>query len=274
MAAMLALAGGIAGADQVVATAAAADAVERTSWRGEVHEASRLEVLNPFGDIRLRYGGEGRTVEVTAVLQQLDPAGSRLELEADVTEGSALVRVVRRGGPETPSPDLQADPSRADIVVLVPAGLAVAARGDRGFLESTGLDSDVELETVSGAIRVRFTRGRVLAHSERGGISAVLLPGVTTAPQRVSTATGSIEVWVSDVCSLEVTMATSARVTSDYSMQVKHHDQEEPDKVATAVVGGGGSLLEVLSRRGDVALRRLVQPEQLAVRPAPGGAAP
>ena len=245
-----------------------ADPVERTSWRGDVTAASLIEVSNPFGDLRLRFGGPGRTVEVAAALQQLDPAGSRLELVVEEKADPATVRVVRTAAASGPPPTgPRVDRSRADMVVLVPAGITVKARTDRGLLESVGLESDVDLESASGEIRVRSTSGRVTAHNERGEISAMLVSGATEAPQRLSTVTGPIEVWVSDGSALDVTMATSGRLISDFSTQVEHHDQEEPDKVATAKVGAGGHLLELRSQRGDVCLRRQVQAEQVAPRP-------
>lgn len=256
------------------APTAAADPVERASWRGELTGSSLLEVSNPFGDLRLRYGGASRTVEVAVALQQLDPAGSRLELVVNEKADPATVRVVRNAAAEPPPATHGEDQSRADMVVLVPRGIAVRASTDRGLAESVGLESDVELETSAGKIRVRSTRGRVAARSERGEISAMLLAGVTKAPQRFSTVTGSIEVWVTDSCEFDVALATSGRLITDFSMQVEHHDREEPDKVGTAKVGAGGQPLELRSRRGDLSIRRLLEPDQLAVAPAAGAAQP
>ena len=236
---------------------AAADPVERASWQGELTGASLLEVSNPFGDLRLRYGGSGRTVEVSVALQQLDPAGSRLELVVNEKDDPATVRVVRNAAAEPPPATHGEDHSRADMVVMVPRGIAVRAWTDRGLAESVGLESDVELETSAGQIRVRSTRGRVTARSDRGEISAMLLAGVTKAPQRFSTVTGSVEVWVTDTCAFDVALATSGRLITDFSLQVEHHDLDGPDKVASARVGTGGAVLELRSRRGDVALRRL-----------------
>jgi hypothetical protein len=245
------------------ATPATPGGVENISWRGEIENASRLEVYNRFGDVRLRFGGTGRMVEVTAAVQQLDPSGSRLEVTVDDTSDPATVSVVRNQ-PKGSNPDGgEVDRSRADLVVLVPAGLAVVARGERGLVDCRGLESDVDLATVSGPIRVRSTSGRVTAHSDRGEIAAVLTAGVTEAPQSLETITGSIEVWVNDTAALDVTLATSGRLTSDFSMQVSHHDREEPDKVATVKVGAGGRHLELASRRGDLALRRLMAVEEL-----------
>ncbi len=256
------------------APTAAADPVERASWQGELTGSSLLEVSNPFGDLRLRYGGSGRTVEVAVALQQLDPAGSRLELVVNEKADPATVRVVRSAAAEPPPATPGVDPSRADMVVMVPRGIAVRARTDGGLAESVGLESDVELETSAGQIRVRSTRGRVTARSDRGEISAMLLAGVTKAPQRFSTVTGSIEVWVSDQCAFDVALATSGRLITDFSMQVEHRDREEPDKVGTARVGEGGQPLELRSRRGDLSIRRLVEPDQLVVPRTDGGTEP
>jgi hypothetical protein len=247
-----------------------AEPVERVSWHGEVTGSSTLELVNPFGDLRLRYGGPGRAVEASVVLQQLDPAGSRLELEVETAADPAVIRIVRRDGGDRPPDRERTDRSRADVVVLVPDEVVVVARTTDGLLESTGLESDVDLATVDGRLRVRSTRGRVRAHSDRGAIEAVLSPGVTDAAQELSTVTGPIEVWVTDAGGFDVRMSTSGRLISDYSMQVEHHDREEPDKLATATVGSGGRPLALRSRRGDVSLRRLVTVEQLAVEPTTG----
>ena len=248
-----------------------ADPVERVSWQGKIATASRLEVSNPYGDLRLRYGGADRTVEVTVALQQIDLPDFRLELKVDETSDPATVRIVRTAtGGQMPG-DSKSGLGRADMVVLVPAGLAILARTDRGLAESSGLESDLELETVSGPIRVRSTSGSVQARSGRGEISVVLLAGVTKAPQRLSSDTGSIEVWVGDSSSLKVTLATSGRLISDYSMEVEHRDLEEPDKIAGVTVGDGGSPLEITSLRGDVSLRRLMNPDRHVVAPVDDG---
>jgi hypothetical protein len=253
---------------------AASDVVERTSWEGKIVTSSQLEVTNPFGDLRFRYGGPDRTVGVSAVLQQLDSDGSRLVLQVDDSSDPATISVVRAPG-VGPRPAPAADAtSRADIVVLVPSGFAVQARTDHGLLECSGLESDVDLETVSGPIRVRGTQGRVTAHSNRGSITVNLVAGATKKLQRITTVTGSIEVWATDSSNLDVTLATSGRLITDVSMQVEHRDREEPDKLASAIVGGGGARLELASLRGDLSLRRKIELEQLAVAVGPNTSKP
>ena len=49
--------------------------------------------------------------------------------------------------------------------------------------------------------------------------------------------TGSIAINVSDKLDAEVKLSTSHQFSTDYSLAVEHRDSEEPNKVATAVVG-------------------------------------
>ena len=47
---------------------------------------------------------------------------------------------------------------------------------------------------------------------------------------------------MSDGSALDVTIATSGRLITDFSMAVEHRDHEEPDKVATAKSAREGTL--------------------------------
>ena len=53
-------------------------------------------------------------------------------------------------------------------------------------------------------------------------------------------------------------MATSGTLTTDFTLTVDNRDNEEPNKLATAVLGQGGSALVLTSKQGDLALRRVV----------------
>ena len=52
--------------------------------------------------------------------------------------------------------------------------------------------------------------------------------------------------------------AGSGAFSTDFSLEVEHRDAEEPNKTATASIGEGGPMLKMTSKRGDLALRRLV----------------
>ena len=93
-----------------------------------------------------------------------------------------------------------------------------------------------------------------------------LLSGVTKAPQSLSTATGAVTVFVPADADLDFGITTSGAITTDYSLDIEHHDHQEPDKIASARIGAGGPKLTLASTRGSVALRRVAVPGL----PAPG----
>jgi hypothetical protein len=231
----------------------------RDSWSGPITPGSTIRVDNPFGDTRLRHGGSESTLEVAAILQQLAIDGSRLELRVDIGEDEAVITVARinlDGEVTTEVP--RGDKARADLALMIPEGTTVAVRGGTGLVEARGVRTDVDLRTTSGTIRAASTRGAITAHSDRGAMEITLETGVTKKPQKLSSVTGSITVFTAADNDLDVTMKTSGTLTTDFTLNVDHRDNEEPNKTATAKIGRGGASLELTSKRGDLALRRVV----------------
>jgi len=253
------------------------DFVERFSQVQDVEGVSLITVSNPFGDIRLRFGGREPTLEVAAAVQQLSKDGRRLEVTVkprdDGTAVDVRVGVVAKGSAETKDPAgspstaeavsrSELGQSRADVFVLVPAvGLAVHAEARDGLLECREVRADVELVTRAGTIDCREVTGRISATSQSGEINVVLEPGATDQPQHLQTTTGDITLFAADEADLDVTLTSSGELTTDFSIDIEHRDSEEPDKLATARVGAGGHVLEMLSKRGHLRLRRLLSPE-------------
>jgi hypothetical protein len=231
----------------------------RDSWSGPITPGSVIRVDNPYGDTRLRHGGSESNLEVAAILQQLAIDGSRLELRVDIGDDESVITVARvdlDGEVTTEVP--RGDKARADLALMIPEGTTVAVRGGTGLVEARGVRTDVDLSTTSGTIRVASTRGAITAHSDRGAVEITLETAVTKKPQKLSSVTGPITVFTSPDNDLDVTMATSGTLTTDFTLRVDNHDDREPNKVATATVGAGGVPLEMTSKRGDLALRRVV----------------
>jgi hypothetical protein len=244
------------------------DYLERFDTVQDVQGVGLVTVDNPYGDVRLRFGGREPQLEVAAVLQQLCKDGRRLEVTvrpaSDPAAVSVRVALVSKDG--APAQDVvsraELGQSRADLFVLVPAvGLAVRAEARDGLLECRGVRADVELSTRAGTIDCRGVKGRITATSDRGEIKVVLVPGATDLPQVLTTTTGDISVFASDAADLDVVLSSSGELTTDFSVDIEHHDHEEPGKVATATVGAGGHALEMRSKRGHLQLRRLLPPQ-------------
>jgi hypothetical protein len=231
----------------------------RDSWVGPITPGSVIRVENPFGDTRLRHGGSESTLEVAAILQQLATDGSRLELQVDIGDDEAVITVARIKLDGTVTTEIpRGDKARADLALMIPEGTTVAVRGGTGLVEARGVRTDVDLRTTSGTIRVASTRGAITAHSDRGVVDVTLEPGVTKKPQQLSSVTGPITVFTAADNDLDVTMATSGTLTTDFTLKVDHRADEEPDKTAVATIGRGGAALQVTSKRGDLSLRRVV----------------
>jgi hypothetical protein len=233
--------------------------MERDSWIGPVTPGSVIRIDNHYGDIRLRHGGSESTLEVAAIFQQLAIDGSRLELQVDIGEEAAVIAIARIGlDGESTTTIPRGDKARVDLAIMVPEGTTVEARGANGLIEARGVRTDVDLRTTAGTIRVAQHGGAITAHTDRGTMEITLVTGVTKKPQRLSSVTGSITVFTPADNDLDVTMATSGTMTTDFSLEVDNRDHEEPNKIATAKIGTDGSTLKMTSKKGDLALRRVV----------------
>ena len=130
---------------------AEADDFQRFSWRGEIAGSRVLRVQNPFGDVRLRYGGDAGQVEVAAVMQQLRSDGVYLVTRTEEHDGVLVVSVDWASKPGLPlSLRPEGDLSRAGLAVLVPRAVTTIVDAPNGLVETRGIHGDVELHTESG----------------------------------------------------------------------------------------------------------------------------
>jgi hypothetical protein len=180
----------------------------------------------------------------------------RLDLDVDPTSEAVVVRVVRtvKAGVVAPADDR----SRADLAVLVPDGATVTATTDAGNVDSKEVQGALTISTRTGAISVRQKLGGLSLRSDNGEITAFLEPGATEAPESFETVTGGITLWLRDAADADVNFATSGTITTDFSITIEHHDHAEPDKSARTTIGAAGRPVTMTSRRGDLALRRLL----------------
>ncbi len=243
----------------------ASEDIDRFEWKGPIGRSEALRIENPFGDVRLRYGGDAGEIEVLSVMQQLRPDGIRLETRVIEGDDGLTIDVgwAEKPGVENP-PRPAGDRSRADLAVLVPRGASVEVDAPSGLIETRGVHGDVVLRSDTGEIRIHRHFGAVSASTGSGPISAVLLTGQTGEAQRFSSRTGPIEIWVSADAKLNTVLKTSEAITTDFSIDIEHRDGEEPDTIGRAVLGGGGPELRIESLRGDVALRRVELPQESA----------
>lgn len=198
-------------------------------------EGQPIQVENPYGSVYMRFGGYEHQLDIRSTVQQPDGAAT-IGFQPAARDGSFEV------APRLPAGVELAKGQRIDLVLYVPKGHAVTVRTASGVIESRGVKSDLDLGTDSGEIAVRGTDGTVQARTGDGRIEVTLEDNARPGSiQRLTSRTGVVAVIVSDKLNAEVRLSTSQQFATDYSLVVERRDGEEPNKIATAVVGTPGS---------------------------------
>jgi len=204
---------------------------------------------NPYGDVRLRFGGYEEQLELQSVAQQ-PPGADAIALQPAEEAGEYRI------APRLPQGRLLAEHQRIDLAVFVPKGHNVTVRTEYGNIESRSMRGDLDLRSTHGNIALRGTHGRVQAHTGDGSIEASLLAAPPGAQQSLTTSTGAIIVAVTEHLDARVQMATSALFATEFSLQVEELPGQEPNKRATTLIGADASSLSLESRRGEIRLLR------------------
>lgn len=208
-----------------------------------------VAVDNPYGDVRLRFGGYEDQLEIHSVAQRPGSATPIL-LQPAVVDGSYRI------APRLPANTLLAEGQRLDLVIFIPLGHAVDARTENGTIESRGIRADIDLRSTSGNIAIRGTKGRIKAETGPGTIEVSLLRAPPGSHQHFATSTGSIVLAVNDDLDASLEMSTSAAFATEYSLQIERLPGQEPNKRAIARIGEYKADVVVESRRGEIRLQR------------------
>lgn len=232
--------------------------LERTQWLGKARAGTTVVVVNPFGDVRARFGGYEGVVEVQAVLQHFAAEGPRLVVEPVTGEDGVRIGVGHRSdtGGELSTRRLAGQKKRVDLVVFVPAGVALRTATEDGYTEIRGLKGDVEARSTSGDLQVRSVEGDLSLASESGSIVAVPEPLDRTTTQKLSTRSGGVEVYLYEEAHFTLRAATRGWVSTDFSLTLTADPNDPQLKRAEATIGKGTTPIEVTCGEGHVRLIR------------------
>ena len=233
---------------------------ESRQWFQTVERGQTLRVINEFGRIYGRFGGYENKAEILATIQRLETDKPELTVSFTPNESGLEVRVGPVAGPDGVTPPAAKGfetRDRIDLVVFVPLEVTLDAETRADLIAVKKLKSDLSAKSFKGDLQIRSVDGHVSAATERGQISATLETGVTDRPQELTTVTGDIEVHLWQDANMNVRLATSGEISTDFSIDIEHRDQEEPGKYGRATVGKGGPDLSLRSKRGRVRLLRL-----------------
>lgn len=232
-----------------VADAAADVQLTRINTSAVIAGNQPILIDNPYGDVRLRFGGYDHAVEVHAVVQQ--PAGaSNMDLKPGTVDNQYRI------APRLPEGTRMAEGQRLDLVVFIAEGHAVNVRTEQGLIESRGIRADINLHSASGDIAIRGTQGTIQARTGPGSIEASLGPAPSGSTQRLATSTGTITLALDNKLDAHLELSTSAAFATEFSLQIDPLPGQEPNKKARAVVGADKASIIVESLRGEIRLLR------------------
>jgi hypothetical protein len=254
--------GAAAAASPAVATPVAEAAEpQRLDFSATLADGLGVTIDNPYGDVRLRFGGFAHALEIHAVLQQ--PADA-----APITVQPGVDSGRYRFAPRLPAGAIVSEGQRLDVVAFIPRGHAVTVRAEHGLIESHGVRGDIDLESVSGDIAIRGTQGRVQAQTGVGAIEASLNAAPKASRQRLATTTGNIVLAVDDRLDAALELATSGVFATEFSLDVEPLANQEPNKRARTTIGDDDAHISVESRRGEIRLLRRSAFKPLGGKPA------
>lgn len=230
--------------------------IERGSLEARLADGTPLQIENPYGDVRLRFGGYDGVL-LAHYVEQRPPQAGPITLEFAAAHGRLRARL--------PEHMALVPGQRLDLVAFVPKGHAVRVRTEHGTIEGRGIQGDVEFVSREGAIAFRAIAGRIRAETGGGTIEGQLEPAPEGSTQRIATRTGAITLAVPEALNAALELASSAAFATEFSLEVEPVPGQEPNKRARAVIGKPLATLAVESRRGEIRLLR-----RAGFRPAAG----
>jgi hypothetical protein len=211
-----------------------------------------IRIDNPYGDVRVRFGGYEHTLEWRTVAQNAEAAH-----KIGVTGSDGEIFLIRARLPEGVT---LAPGQRIEITAYVPQAHDLDIITERGLIEVRGIkDGSLKARSVAGNIVFRGIEGLVDIETGAGNIEGQLDPKPAGSRQRIATSTGNILLGLVDGLNAELTMASSGVFATEFSIHIDPQPGQEPNKSATAVIGKPESNVEVVSKRGEIRLLRRLE---------------
>jgi len=228
-----------------------AGVVERRVEYRELSPKQPLRIDNPYGDVRVRFGGYTQALEWRTVAQNMDAThkiaveaqdGERLTLAARLPEGAVLVKG-----------------QRVEMTVYVPKDHDLEVVTELGLIDVRGLQGSLKARSADGDISFRGIVGLIDVQTGAGRIEGQLDPAPAGSRQRIATSTGNIQLGIVDGLNAELALSSSGVFATEFSVQIEQRMGQEPNKVGVAVIGKPEAGIEVVSKRGEIRLLRRVQ---------------
>ncbi len=230
-------------------------------WNGRLAPGQTVEIKGVSGSIHAEFvSGSETRVTARKSAERGDP--NAVHIEAVPHAGGITICTVysAEGGHPSgcgPTGEVHPNPFAKDVkveyTVQLPRGVRLAARTVNGEVLATDLQSDVEVATVNGRVRIGTT-GSATAKTVNGSIEVSIGTGTLSqkSPLEFSTVNGSIDVTVPPGVSADVHASTvNGGLTTDFPLTVSGR---WGPKSLTGRIGNGGALLKMSTVNGGIRL--------------------
>jgi hypothetical protein len=225
--------------------------IERSINTQALADGKSVRIDNPYGDVRLRFGGYEHVLEWRTVAQNGNAKDKIAITGTDANEFLVAARL--------PAGVALQSGQRVDITVYLPQGHHVAIVTEQGLIEARGLKGNLHGRSVSGNISFRGIAGLIDIETGSGDIEGQPEAAPGGSQQRIATTTGNIVLGLSEQMNAQLEMATSGVFATDFSVSIDPQPGQEPNKRAHAVIGKPDARIEVVSKRGEIRLLRRVE---------------
>ena len=215
--------------------------VDSFRWNGPLDSTTRIDVVNPYGDVRLREGDPGEVV-LSAMIQRRTNDPVKPEVKIGRRRGRLTIEAVY---PTAPLGDLH----RVDIAVMVPGGVRLVVRTREGMIEARGLANDVDLKSKGGYVTFSTT-GTARVSAGRGDIMADLRGRRWARAPRLATREGDITLRLPKDADARVRI----RAPGEISIGRPAHLERRIFHRAVVTLGPGSRPLSLKTSRGGVTL--------------------
>ena len=233
------------------------------TWKKRMSAGQTLEIKGVNGDVRAVFAtGDEAEVSATKQARRSDPDEVEIKVveHADGVTICAVYPTPRRARQDNEcAPGDEGHMSTEDndvnvtFVVKVPRGVHYAGHTVNGEIRAAGLQSNVEVQTVNGSIRVSTT-GRALASTVNGSIDASMGTADWGEDVAFSTVNGGITLDLPAEVNAELRASTvNGDIISDFPVTVR--GRFGPRRVS-GTLGRGGHELELETVNGSITLRK------------------
>lgn len=226
-------------------------AIERSVSYADLQPKQPIRIDNPYGDVRVRFGGYEHKFEWRTVAQNMDAAH---KIGVTGTAGQAYTVAAR-----LPQGEVLGRGQRVEITAYVPQGHDLEIVTELGLIEVRGLQANLKARSVDGNISFRGIAGLVDIETGAGMVEGQLDPAPSTSSQRIVTRTGNILLGIAEGLNARLALASSGVFATEFSVQIAPQPGQEPNKTGIAEIGKPEASIEVASKRGEIRLLRRAQ---------------